>query len=206
MEYIAYIRTSTKTQNNGLEAQQNTIDNFISSYGGEVVSTYEEQVSGAKNDRVELNKALAHCKRTGATLLVAKLDRLSRRVSFVASLMESNIKFKVAEMPDADEFMLHVHISCYSYERQMISKRTKQALAVLKNKGVKLGSPLNPIRAKSARDFALTIKPHVDKLKKDGITSWNGMAKALNELGICSAKGGKWSQSTLQRCMGYIEA
>lgn len=206
MEYIAYIRTSTKTQNNGLEAQQNTIDNFISNYGGEVVSTYEEQVSGAKNDRVELNKALAHCKRTGATLLVAKLDRLSRRVSFVASLMESNIKFKVAEMPDADEFMLHVHISCYSYERQMISKRTKQALAVLKNKGVKLGSPLNPIRAKSARDFALTIKPHVDKLKKDGITSWNGMAKALNELGICSAKGGKWSQSTLQRCMGYIEA
>ena len=206
MEYVTYIRTSTKSQNNGLEAQQQTIDQFVANNGGSVVATFVEQVSGAKNDRAELNKALALCKRTGATLLVAKLDRLSRRVSFVAALMESNIKFKVAEMPDADEFMLHVHISCYSYERQMISKRTKQALAVLKDKGVKLGSPLNPIRAERARNFANIIKPHVEQLRKDGVTSWHGMASALNERGITSATGGKWYQKTLQRCMGYAEA
>jgi len=204
MEYIVYIRTSTKTQNNGLEAQQNTINNYINTYGGSVIDTYVEQVSGAKNDRTELNKALKQCKKTGATLLVAKLDRLSRRVSFVASLMESNIKFKVAEMPDADEFMLHIHISCAAHERKMISSRTKQALQVLKSNGVKLGSPLNPIRAQQAKDFASTIAPYVDEIRKTGITSWNGMAKRLNEMGIKSAKGGNWSQKTLQRTMSYI--
>ena len=206
MEYVSYIRTSTRTQNNGLEAQQNVIDNYIGSYGGEVVATYVEQVSGAKNERVELNKALTHCKRTGATLLVAKLDRVSRRVSFIASLMESNVNLKVCELPNSDAFQLHIYAALAEQERKLISKRTKQALEVLKSKGVQLGSPLNEGRAIAAKDFAATIKPHVEQLKKSGITSWNAMAKALNDMGICSARGGAWSQKTLQRCMGYVDA
>ena len=82
---------------------------------------------------------------------------------------------------------------------------TRLGLERAKARGVKLGSPLNPIRAEDARKFAATIKPHVDQLRKEGTTSWNAMAKALNDLGITSATGGKWYQKTLQRCMGYIE-
>ena len=204
MEYVCYIRCSTKTQNNGLEAQQKTIDNFIASHGGTIADTFVEQVSGRKNNRDELNKALKLCKKTGATLLVAKLDRLSRRVSFIASLMESNIKFRVAEMPEADEFMLHIHASCASHEARQISSRTKQALAVLKEKGVKLGSPLNPIRAAQAKEFASTITPHVEEIRQSGITSWNGIANQLNKLGIKTSTGGKWYPASIQKCMGYV--
>ena len=137
MEYVSYIRTSLKSQNNGLEAQQRVIDSYIASNGGNVVQCYVEQVSGAKNEREELNKALAHCKRTGATLLVAKLDRVSRRVSFIASLMESSINLKVAELPNADPFQLHIYAALAEQERKLISQRTKAALNVLKSKGVK---------------------------------------------------------------------
>jgi len=82
---------------------------------------------------------------------------------------------------------------------------TRLGLEQAKARGVKLGSPLNAARAEDARKFAATIKPHVDQLRKEGITSWNAMAKALNEMGIVSARGGKWHQKTLQRCIGYIE-
>ena len=206
MEYISYIRTSTKTQNNGLEAQQTTINNYINAYGGDIVATYTEQESGAKNEREQLNNAIKQCKKTGATLLVAKLDRVSRRVSFIATLMESNIGLKVCELPNSDAFQLHIYAALAEQERKLISQRTKQALAELKKKGVKLGSPLNPNRAVTARDFASTVAPYVKEIKANGITSWNGIAKKLNELGIKSARGGEWSQKTLQRTMGYLAA
>ena len=206
MEYVSYIRTSTRSQNNGLEAQQTVIDNYVATYGGEVVATYVEQVSGTKNEREELNKALAYCKRTGATLLVAKLDRVSRRVSFIASLMESNITLKVCEMPNSDAFQLHIYAALAERERQLISERTKQALAIIKDRGVTLGSPLNPKRAAQAREFAATIAPYVEDIRKSGVKSWNGIAKALNEMGIKSARGGTWTQATIQRSMGYITA
>jgi DNA invertase Pin-like site-specific DNA recombinase len=169
-----------------------------------VVATYVEQVSGTKNERAELTKALAHCKRTGATLLVAKLDRVSRRVSFIAKLMESNIPLKVCEMPNSDAFQLHIYAALAERERQLISERTKQALAIIKSKGVKLGSPLNPTRALQAREFANTVAPYVEDIRKSGVSSWNGIAKALNEMGIKSARGGTWTQATIQRSMGYI--
>ena len=204
MQYISYIRTSTKTQNNGLTAQQTTIDHYINAYGGEIIATYTEQESGAKNDRTQLNNAIKHCKRTGATLLVAKLDRVSRRVSFIASLMESNIALKVCELPNSDAFQLHIYAALAEQERKLISQRTKQALQVLKSKGVKLGSPLNPARAEQAKQFAKTIAPYVDEIRKTGVTSWNGMAKRLNDMGVKSARGCSWTQKTLQRTMSYI--
>ena len=206
MEYVSYIRTSTRSQNNGLEAQQTVIQNYIAAYGGDVLETYVEQVSGAKNERVELAKALAHCKRTGATLLVAKLDRVSRRVSFIAQLMESNIPLKVCELPNSDAFQLHIYAALAEQERKLISQRTKQALKIIKDRGVTLGSPLNPKRAAQAKEFAATIAPHVEDIRKGGVKSWNGIAKALNDMGIKSANGGTWSQKTIQRSMSYITA
>ena len=120
--YIAYRRTSTGSQNNGLEAQQNAINAFIEAQGGEIVESYVEQVSGRKNEREELNKAIKACKKHGATLLVSKLDRLSRRVSFIALLMESSISLKVCEHPDADTFMLHLRAILSEEEARLKSQ------------------------------------------------------------------------------------
>lgn len=203
-EYIIYRRTSTSGQNNGLEAQQNAIEAYLNAYGGSVVASYTEQVSGAKNNREELQKALKACKKTGATLLVSKLDRLSRRVSFIANLMETSIKLKVCELPDADNFMLHLWASLAEKERSLISERTKAALAVKKAQGVKLGCPLNGERAKQARLFAAKIKPIIEELKSKGHQSMGALAKELNERGVQTFTGSKWYSQTVKNTLGYL--
>lgn len=203
-EYIVYRRTSTSGQTNGIEAQQAAVDAYLKAYGGSVIETFTEQVSGAKNEREELQKALRACKKHKATLLVSKLDRLSRRVSFVATLMESSINLKVCELPDADNFMLHLWASLAEKERSLISERTKAALAVKKSQGVKLGSPLNGERAKQARDFATQMKPLIDELKSKGVKSFNAIAKALNEQGVKTFTGGKWYSQTVKNTLGYL--
>jgi DNA invertase Pin-like site-specific DNA recombinase len=202
--YIAYIRTSTKTQNNGLEAQRNVINAFLDANSGSLVDTYSEQVSGSKDQREELNKALRACKKHNATLLVAKLDRLSRKVSFIAQLMESSIQLKVAELPQADTFQLHIHSALAEHERKLISQRTKQALAVRKAQGVKLGSPLNEKRSDDARIFAEKLSPVIADLKSQGYKSLRSIASRLNEIGYNSFTGGKWHPQSVKNTLGYI--
>ena len=202
--YIAYLRVSTKTQHNGIEAQQNAINAFLASYGGSLIDTYSEQVSGAKDEREELNKALKACKRHNAVLLVSKLDRLSRKVSFIAQLMESSIQLKVAELPQADTFQLHIYSALAEQERKLISDRTKQALAVRKSQGVKLGSPLNEKRSTDAREFAEKIVPVIDDLKSQGYKSLRQIASRLNEIGYNSFSGGKWHPQSVKNTLGYI--
>jgi DNA invertase Pin-like site-specific DNA recombinase len=207
MEYVSYIRTSTKEQNIGLEAQQTTIDNFLKSYGGEIVETFIEQVSGSKNDRIELTKALTLCKKNGYTLLSAKLDRISRKVSFIANLMESKISFKVAEMPSADTFQLHIYAALGEQERNLISMRTKQALAVRKRQGVKLGENGKVLAAKykkEASNFANGLTDIISELKASGITSLYGISKCLNERKIKTRKGGKWYPQTVSNYLAKI--
>lgn len=202
--YIAYRRTSTGSQNNGLEAQQNAINAFIEAQGGEIVESYVEQVSGRKNEREELNKAIKACKKHGATLLVSKLDRLSRRVSFIALLMESSISLKVCEHPDADTFMLHLRAILSEEEARLISTRTKQALAVKKAQGVKLGNPKAQEQRGVAEEFAKQIAPTIQRMKDQGITSLYGLAKELNEQGIKTFSGSKWHPNTVKRTLGYL--
>lgn len=204
MKYIVYARVSTDSQNNGLESQQKTIDSYISNYGGEIIDSFFDKESGAKNDRKGLNQALSMCKRHKATLLVAKLDRVSRRVSFIASLMESNIPLKVAELPNADAFQLHIWSALAEAERKLISSRTKAALDILKSKGVKLGSPLNDATARQAREFAKTIVPHIDQLRKSGIKSWSALASKLNDMGVKTQTGGVWYHSNLKKVASYV--
>ena len=203
-KYIAYKRTSTGSQHNGLEAQEKAIEAFISSQGGDIVETYTEQVSGRKDERVELQKALKACKKHGATLLVSKLDRLSRRVSFIAQLMESSIQLKVCEHPEADTFMLHLRAILSEEEARQISARTKAALAVLKAKGVKLGNPKAQEQRGLAEDFAKNIAPTFQKLQAQGITSLYALAKELNALGVETFSGGKWYPTTVKRTLGYL--
>lgn len=200
MAYIAYIRVSTNKQSLGLDAQRRTIKGFVSSSSGSVIAEYVERVSGAKDNREEMGKALAHCKRTGATLLVAKLDRLSRRVSFVANLLESKISIKVAEMPQADLFQLHIYAALAEQERTLISRRTKEALAARKAQGVQLGA-YSKVLARENRErkeaFVSGILPTIETLQKEGVTSLYGIAKRLNEMKVPTANGGKWYPTTV---------
>lgn len=202
--YVAYVRTSTDRQSNGLEAQLATIHRFLAAEGGELLAVYSEQVSGAKNDRVELGKAIAHAKRLKATLLVAKLDRLSRRVSFIAALMESRVPLRVAELPNADAFQLHIYSALAEQERKLISERTRAALGVRKAAGVALGSPLNAGRAQDARRWATELAPTLAELRCEGHTSLAGIARQLNARGVPTRSGGAWYASTVSNLVRYL--
>jgi len=201
MQYISYIRTSTKTQHNGLDAQRYAIKRYIDMSGGEIIKEYMEQESGAKDNRTELSRALAQCKKMKVTLLVAKLDRVSRKVSFIATLMESNITLRVCDMPHADTFQLHLFACLAEEERRWISERTKAALAVKKSQGVVLGRGDKVQVAKDARTFALTILPQIDAIRASGVKSLRGIAKALNAKGIKARSGGVWESKQVSRIL-----
>ena len=180
--YVAYIRTSTDRQNLGLDAQKSIIERYLKQDGGELVDTYVEQVSGTKADRKELTKALKQCKKEKHTLLVAKLDRLSRKVSFISTLIDTGVDLKVAELPSANTFVLHLMACVGEEERRALSERTKAALAERKKQGVKLGCPLNGQRHEDAKAFAKSINEHIQEIRDTGVNSYSGIARALNEI------------------------
>ena len=175
----------------------------------DVVQEFIEQESGGKNDRAELNQALRLCRKSGATLLVSKLDRLSRRVSFIANLMESKITLKVVEMPQADNFQLHIYASLAEQERQLISERTKAALAVKKAQGVKLGlngKVLAKVNKDKALAFAKDLQPTLEVIQGEGTTSTYGISKKLNEMGVKTMKGKQFSPTQVSRILSQLAA
>lgn len=142
VNYLAYYRVSTKQQGAsglGLAAQQAAVVNHVNCHG-KLIASYVEIESGKIADRPELMKAIAHAKRNKATLIVAKLDRLSRNVAFLSALMEAKIDFVCADMPTANRLTIHVLAAVAEHEAKVISERTKAALAQAKLRGVKLGS------------------------------------------------------------------
>ncbi len=145
MKYISYYRVSSIKQGNsglGLEAQKSAVGQFLKNDDA-LIAEYQEIESGKLDVRPQLSKAIEHCKTTNATLLIAKLDRLSRNVKFIYMLKESNINFICADMPDANSLTIGILAVLAQEERELISKRAKLALAELRKKGVKLGSPQN---------------------------------------------------------------
>jgi hypothetical protein len=162
MRTINYYRVSTAKQGRsglGEAAQRAAVEAFCASRGWEKLEEYKEQESGKRNDRPELTKALHHAKVSGATLVIAKLDRLSRNVAFLAQLQEAGVDFVAADMPDANELTIHIMAAMAQAERKAISKRTKEALAAAKvraaangqgfkadgtpwKNGAKLGNPM----------------------------------------------------------------
>lgn len=140
--FIGYVRVSTEKQGRsglGLEAQQEAVRNFIAMRGGELVTEFKEVESGKNDKRPELEKAIKRCRKTGATLVVAKLDRLSRNVAFLLTLKESGIQLAAADMPESNTLTFTVMAGVAQYEREMISKRTRDALAAAKARGTVLG-------------------------------------------------------------------
>lgn len=189
-KYVVYLRVSTKGQGRsglGLEAQKRDIDLFLEAYAGEheVVGDFVEVESGAKNDRPELSAALSLCKSHSATLLVAKLDRLSRRVSYIAGLVEE-VDVKVACMPFADKFQVHIHAALAEQEREFISQRTKAALKAAKERGVKLGGYREPTRQRNeqasqkAIERAERFRSLVEPLLAQGM-SHRAIAAVIND-------------------------
>ncbi|MEO1953004.1 recombinase family protein [Thioclava sp.] len=217
-QFVIYRRVSTSDQGRsglGLEAQDRDIRLFLDNYAEvpfEIIGEFLEVQSGKDNDRPELAKALDLCRRTGAELLVAKLDRLSRRVSFIATLMDDpKVKLRVAAMPNADKFQLHIYAALAEQERDFISLRTKAALAEAKAQGRKLGGLRDKTGARNeaiqrdAQAFARKVAPIVQPMRTSGATLAD-IAEALDGAGISTARGGKWTATQVKRVLDRLGA
>lgn len=210
-KFVTYYRVSTQAQGEsglGLEAQKRDVELYLQNYAEdshEVIGEYVEVHSGLNNEREELQQAIILAKKEGAVLLVAKLDRLSRKVSFIASLMDDkNLQIKVAQMPHADKFQLHIYAALAEQERDFISKRTKAALAEAKARGVKLGglrdktNQRNKAIKRNADQFAKKFRDIIHPMREQGM-SFAKIADALNGMGMQTARGGQFTATAVQR-------
>lgn len=222
---VGYFRVSTAKQGAsglGLEAQRAAVEAFCASRGWELIAPpFVEVESGKREDRPELEKALERARLTGATLVVAKLDRLSRDLHFLTKLQKEGTRFIAVDMPEANELTVHIMAAVAQAERKAISSRTKEALAAAKARGVRLGNPngaaafrraglgntaaIERVSANADRragDLSRTVR----ELQARGITSFAGIAAALNADHIETPRGGKWHASSVRNLMARLGA
>jgi DNA invertase Pin-like site-specific DNA recombinase len=217
LKYVTYRRVSTREQGDsglGLEAQDRDIAIFLDTYSDqpfEVIGEFIEVESGANADRPVLAEAIALARKTGATLLVSKLDRLSRKVSFIAALMDDKrLSFRVASMPYADKFQLHIYAALAEQEREFISVRTKAALKEAKARGVVLGGlrdatmKRNEVVKAQADDRAEALRAIVMPLRQANATL-QAIADALNSAKIATARGGQWYPTSVKNMLDRLE-
>lgn len=220
---IAYHRVSTAKQGHsglGLEAQQAAIRNYADNLGAAVIASFTEVESGKNNDRPELQKALHRARITGATLVIAKLDRLSRNAAFLLTLRDSGVKFIAADMPAADNFTVGIMALVAQQEREAISKRTKEALQAARARGTKLGNPngaaairragkgnaAGVAAAKAKADaHAGRLRSAIEGLQAEGTTSLGSIAKALTERGIRTPRGGEWHKTSVKNLITRLD-
>ena len=201
--FVGYIRVSTDRQaasGLGLAAQRTAIEQYAARLGREIVEIYVETESGKIKDRPQLNAALAHCRKTKATLLIAKLDRLARNVAFVSALMETGTEFIACDAPFANKLMVHVLSAVAEFERELISERTKAALAAAKARGVKLGTygaVLGARKRIEADRFAETVRPAFIAARDAGCTSLREYAAHLSATNTPTPNGGRWYASNI---------
>src|SRR6056297_1433202 len=226
-KYVAYYRGSTERQGRsglGLEAQREAVTSYLNGGNWQLVGEATEVESGKSADRPELEKALRLCRLHGATLIIAKLDRLSRDAHFLLGLQkelaEQGLRFVAADMPEANELTLGIMAVVAQAERKAISTRTKAALAAAKARGVKLGghrgyTPSEVERAAGrdaqgarARQQAELIAPVLEELESAGITSLAAVAEALNHRGIPTSRGGDkgWTPMQVSRLRKRLAA
>ncbi len=216
-KFIAYLRVSTARQGAsglGLDAQRKAIEDYLAQYGGEIISPeYLEVESGKRKSRPILREAIEHARRNDAILLVAKLDRLARNLAFITQLQEAKVRFRACDMPEANEFVIHILGAVAEYERKMISQRTKDGLAAAKRRGVRLGKPENlihglgdpakewNIRQKAkALERAERLRPVIlEILKTDN--SIRGLCRQLNERGYLSSTNSCWHPATVSKLL-----
>jgi DNA invertase Pin-like site-specific DNA recombinase len=205
--FVAYIRVSTQRQGAsglGLEAQQEAVEAYARTTGHPVIATFTEIESGAAKDRPQLAAALDLCRRRKAVLLIARLDRLSRNLAFVAQLLDANVEIRAADMPEANRMMLQMLAVFAEHERRLISERTKAALAAAKARGVRLGSHGAVLAAKhrqAATAFALSVAGEITACRDRGATTCAAIAAAMNEKGLRSRDGGRWHAASVARVL-----
>jgi DNA invertase Pin-like site-specific DNA recombinase len=211
---VAYYRVSTKQQQRsglGIEAQRATVTRFAEAEGLTIVAEFVEIETGKGADaldrRPQLAAALAAARTAKCSVLVSKLDRLSRDVAFVSGLMAQRVPFIVAELGrDADPFMLHLYAALAEKERSLIAERTKAALASKHANGARLGNPSNLDHAGAlgratqiavADEFVSGLLPVVLAIRQTGAKTLEAMSQALNQRGIRTARGGHWRASSV---------
>jgi DNA invertase Pin-like site-specific DNA recombinase len=196
-----------------LEAQRKAVSEHVAGKG-EIAAEYIEVESGRKNERPQLAYALAEARRTGAVLLIAKLDRLARNLAFIANLLEAGVEIAAADMPHANRFVLHVMAAVAEHEAQSISERTRAALRAARRRGKALGWA-NPSRSAEQRQAALlgarsnalkadrhaaNVLPVIQQVAAGG-TSLRQIAVKLNDLGFRTARGGSWHATTVRNLL-----
>ncbi len=220
---IAYFRVSTAKQGAsglGMAAQRQAVESLCAARGWDIIAPpFTEVESGKRDDRPELVAAIERCRLTGAVLVVAKLDRLSRNLAFLATLQDGGIKFVAADMPEANELTVHIMAAVAQAERKLISARTKAALEAAKARGQKLGNPngaaafrragkgntaaLEAVRV-NADDYAKQLSPTLTRLQVSGRNSYRQLAEGLNEQGILTPRGGRWHPSSVRNVMARL--
>lgn len=224
-KFIAYYRVSTKRQGLsglGLDAQRESVAAYLTGVKGKLVAEFTEVEHGTRkgNHRPQLAAALAQCRIHSATLIIAKLDRLARNVAFVSNLMESKVEFTACDFPQANRLTVHILASVAEHEAEMISTRTKLALAAAKRKGVILGGDRGnthliyrkgnrasaKVRSELAQRRAADLLPVIEAIKAEGAVSLRQIADALNQRGISTARGGEWSAVQVSRVVEHAGA
>ena len=214
---ISYLRVSSQQQGRsglGIEAQRAAIGRFAETEGFEIIAEHVEIETGKGADALDrrptLKAALAAAKKAGCAVVVAKLDRLSRDVAFISGLMAQKVRFIVAELgADADPFMLHLYAALAEKERNLISARTREALAAAKARGVVLGNPDfaaaraagQAVRSSNADQRAASVLPVIEAIKAAGASTLRQIADALNARGITTARGSAWDAKGVSRVL-----
>ena len=222
--FVAYERVSTARQGAsglGLEAQRNAIDSFAALRQATILARFTEVESGKTADRPELTRALHLARVTGALLIIAKLDRLSRNAAFLLTLRDSGVKFLACDLPEANELTIGIMALVAQAEREAISRRTKEALAVAKARGVRLGNPngaealrragkgavaLRAAVVANADRHAMDLAPVLEELRAQGVTSLRGIAAELNRRGMQTRRGGVWQVSNVGNLLRRVNA
>src|SRR4051794_23847656 len=221
--FVSYLRVSTDRQGRsglGLEAQRKAVADFLSGGRSDLVAEFVEVESGKRDDRPKLAEALATCGLYGATLVIAKLDRLSRDAHFLLGLEKAGVDFVAADMPSANRLTVGIMAMVADEERRMISKRTKDALAAAKARGKRLGGDRGNLPAVADQGRALSLAkrqekasrraadlgPIIAELQASGATSLRQIAAGLNARGIMTARGGAWSAVQVTRVLERAEA
>lgn len=223
-KYIAYYRVSTNEQGRsglGIEAQERDVARFTSNCDNCIIASFTEFESGKNNQREQLTRAIQKAQELDATLLIAKLDRLSRNAAFIFSLRDSGVRFKCVDMPEANNLTIGIMAVLAQNEREQISERTKKALASLKARGVKLGSPIgfteksrakanatkranaakniNTTRAKKAITQAIDLSVY----KKQTLTK-DSIAKELNDQGFKTTRGKQFTGNNVRYLLNMV--
>lgn len=212
--FVLYRRVSTNRQGVsglGLESQDETVRRYVSNQKGTVVGEFVEVESGKNNDRPQLTLALTECRRLKATLVVAKLDRLSRNAEFLLRLQNGNVDFVCCDCPNVDRFTVGILALVAQRERELISERTRSALQMAKKRGVRLGTrhPHRQVKLmvegyrRQKMAFVSKVSPIIDEIKTTGVKTLQGIAECLTRRGIPTRTGKTvWFPSTVKTVVG----